>query len=90
MNSQVTNQINQAGHLTIGGVDSLELAKEYGTPLVVYDVSQIRNQIRAFKKVFEEEQVNYAVSYASKAFASIAMYQVANEDHYIAAFPKSQ
>lgn len=78
MNSQITNQINQAGHLTIGGVDSLKLAKEYGTPLVVYDVSQIRNQIRAFKKVFEEEQVKYAVSYASKAFASIAMYQVAN------------
>lgn len=80
MNSQITNQINQAGHLTIGGVDSLKLAKEYGTPLVVYDISQIRNQIRAFKKVFEEEQVNYAVSYASKAFASIAMYQVANEE----------
>lgn len=80
MNSQITNQINQAGHLTIGGVDSLKLAKEYRTPLVVYDVSQIRNQIRAFKKVFEEEQVNYAVSYASKAFASIAMYQVANEE----------
>ncbi|OYS07138.1 diaminopimelate decarboxylase [Lactobacillus johnsonii] len=80
MNSQITNQINQAGHLTIGGVDSLKLAKEYGTPSVVYDVSQIRNQIRAFKKVFEEEQVNYAVSYASKAFASIAMYQVANEE----------
>ncbi|MBU5318021.1 diaminopimelate decarboxylase [Lactobacillus johnsonii] len=80
MNSQITNQINQAGHLTIGGVDSLKLAKEYGTPLVVYDVSQIRNQIRAFKKVFEEEQVNYAVSYASKTFASIAMYQVANEE----------
>lgn len=80
MNSQITNQINQAGHLTIGGVDSLKLAKEYGTPLVVYDVGQIRNQIRAFKKVFEEEQVNYAVSYASKAFASIAMYQVANEE----------
>lgn len=80
MNSQITNQINKAGHLIIGGVDSLKLAKEYGTPLVVYDVSQIRNQIRAFKKVFEEEQVNYAVSYASKAFALIAMYQVANEE----------
>lgn len=80
MNSQITNQINKAGHLIIGGVDSLKLAKEYGTPLVVYDVSQIRNQIRAFKKVFEEEQVNYAVSYASKAFASIAIYQVANEE----------
>lgn len=80
MNSQVTNQINQVGHLTIGGVDSIDLAREYGTPLVVYDVNQIRHQIRAFKKVFEEEQVDYAVSYASKAFAAIAMYQVASEE----------
>ena len=78
MNSQILeNQINQAGHLTIDGVDTVELAKKYGTPLVVYDVEQIRNQIRAFKKVFEEENVKYAVSYASKAFACIAMYQVA-------------
>ena len=77
MNSQIApDQINAAGHLTIGGVDSLELAKEYGTPLVVYDVAQIRRQIRAFKKVFEQRQVDYAVSYASKAFAAIAMYQV--------------
>ncbi|MCF0119457.1 MAG: diaminopimelate decarboxylase, partial [Limosilactobacillus mucosae] len=66
MNSQIApDQINAAGHLTIGGVDSLELAKEYGTPLVVYDVAQIRRQIRAFKKVFEQRQVDYAVSYAS-------------------------
>ena len=35
-----------------------------------------RNQIRAFKQVFEENSVDYAVSYASKAFSAIAMYQV--------------
>lgn len=81
MNPQIlANQINEKGHLTISGVDTVDLAAKYGTPLVVYDVEQIRNQIRAFKKVFEEEQVNYAVSYASKAFACIAMYQVANEE----------
>ena len=81
MNPQIlANQISEKGHLTIGGVDTVDLAKEYGTPLVVYDVEQIRNQIRAFKKVFEEEKVAYAVSYASKAFACIAMYQVANEE----------
>ena len=81
MNPQIlANQINEKGHLTIGGVDTVDLAKEYGTPLVVYDVEQIRNQIRAFKKVFKEEKVAYAVSYASKAFACIAMYQVANEE----------
>lgn len=81
MNSQISkDQINQVGHLTIGGVDTIELAKKYGTPLVVYDVKQIRDQIRAFKNVFDEENVNYAVSYASKAFAGIAMYQVAKEE----------
>lgn len=78
MNQQITaQQLNAAGHLTIGGCDALELAHEYGTPLVVYDVAQIRQQIRSFRKVFEENNVDYAVSYASKAFAAIAMYQVA-------------
>ncbi|TDM81210.1 diaminopimelate decarboxylase [Lactobacillus crispatus] len=81
MNSQIAvDQINEQGHLTIGGVDIVELAQKYGTPLVVYDVDQIRRQIRAFKKVFEEENMAYAVSYASKAFAAIAMYQVIAEE----------
>lgn len=81
MNSQIKpDQINAAGHLTIGGVDSLELAQNFGTPLVVYDVEKIRKQIRAFKQVFEEENVEYAVSYASKAFATIAMYQVCEQE----------
>ncbi|GAA3637830.1 diaminopimelate decarboxylase [Lactobacillus hamsteri] len=81
MNSQIReNQISQNGHLIIGGVDSVELAHQYGTPLVVYDVEKIRQQIRAFKQIFEEENVDYAISYASKAFSAIAMYQVANEE----------
>ncbi|EEJ72219.1 diaminopimelate decarboxylase [Lactobacillus ultunensis] len=81
MNPQISvDQINEQGHLTIGGVDLVELAKKYGTPLIVYDVEQIRHQIRAFKKVFEEEGVKYAVSYASKAFSCVAMYQVAEQE----------
>ena len=77
MNEQISDQqLNAAGHLTIGGCDAVDLAHRFGTPLVVYDVQQIRNQIRAFKRVFEENSVDYAVSYASKAFSAIAMYQV--------------
>ena len=72
--------INAAGHLQIGGVDALDLAHKYGTPLVVYDVDKIRATFRAFKRVFEEEKVPYAVSYASKAFCAIAIYQVINEE----------
>lgn len=77
MNEQITDQqLNAAGHLMIGGCDAVDLAHQFGTPLVVYDVQQIRQQIRAFKRVFEENSVDYAVSYASKAFSAIAMYQV--------------
>ena len=31
-------QVNAQGHLTIGGQDTVELAKQYGTPLYVMDV----------------------------------------------------
>lgn len=72
-------QTNAQGHLTIGGVDALELAKKFGTPLVVYDIQKIRRQFQAFQNAFEKEQVDYAISYASKAFATIAIYQVINK-----------
>lgn len=71
---------NDQGHLTIEGVDAVELAKEYGTPLYVYDVSHIRRTMRAFKAIFEKENVPYVVSYASKAFATKAIYQVAQQE----------
>ena len=72
-------QTNAQGHLTIGGVDALELAKKFGTPLVVYDVQKIKQQFQAFQTAFKKEQVDYAISYASKAFATIAIYQIINK-----------
>ena len=53
-------QTNAQGHLAIGGVDALKLAKEFGTPLVVYDVQKIKQQFQAFQKAFAEESVNYS------------------------------
>lgn len=35
-------KVNGQGHLTIGGCDTVELAKEYGTPLYVLDESGVR------------------------------------------------
>lgn len=72
-------QTNDQGHLMIGGVDALKLAENFGTPLVVYDVAQIRKQFNALKQAFVAGQVDYAISYASKAFTSIAIYQVISE-----------
>lgn len=68
------------GHLILGGVDSVELAHKYGTPLVVYDVQEIREQIKRFKSTFEKSGLKYEISYASKAFATVAMYQVLKQE----------
>lgn len=70
---------NAAGHLLLGGVDTVELAQTYGTPLVVYDVAAIRQQIQAFKESLQANGLRYQVSYASKAFATVAMYQLVTQ-----------
>ena len=40
--------VNQLGHLTIGGYDTVELAQSYGTPLYVMDEMQIRENCRKY------------------------------------------
>ncbi|SHN20304.1 diaminopimelate decarboxylase [Gracilibacillus kekensis] len=73
--------VNAQGHLTIGGLDSIELANKYGTPLFVYDVEKIRQNARAFVDTFREQGIKAQVAYASKAFSSIAMIQVAKQEN---------
>ncbi|GIN55691.1 diaminopimelate decarboxylase [Lederbergia ruris] len=75
-----TAVINRLGHLEIGGVDTVTLAEKYGTPLYVYDVALIRNRARAFKKTFENMGVKAQVAYASKAFSTVAMIQLVEEE----------
>lgn len=75
-----TQTINEKGHLTIGGADSVDLAKTYGTPLYVYDVHLFRERARAFQQTFKNAGIGYQVAYASKAFSTIAIYQVAAEE----------
>lgn len=72
--------VNQAGNLEIGGVDAIELANQYGTPLYVYDIALIRERARGFKREFEKQGVKAQVAYASKAFSTIAMTQLAAEE----------
>ncbi|HLR80025.1 MAG TPA: diaminopimelate decarboxylase [Bacillota bacterium] len=72
--------VNENGHLDIDGADAVELANKYGTPLYVYDVSHIRKNCRAFVDAFKKSGVNFQVAYASKAFSSIAIVQVIEEE----------
>ncbi|MGE8204387.1 diaminopimelate decarboxylase [Heyndrickxia sp. NPDC080065] len=75
-----TSKINEKGHLEIGGVDTVDLAKKHGTPLYVYDVSLIRERARGFKRTFDKLGIKSQVAYASKAFSSIAMLSLVNEE----------
>ncbi|MGX1900861.1 diaminopimelate decarboxylase [Thermolongibacillus altinsuensis] len=75
-----TSRVNERGHLEIGGVDTIELAKTYGTPLYVYDVALIRKRARAFKQTFEKHGLRAQVAYASKAFSAIAIVQLMAEE----------
>ncbi|MDF7668822.1 diaminopimelate decarboxylase [Lactobacillus sp. ESL0703] len=76
--------VNSQGHLSIGGCDAIDLASDFGTPLYVYDVSLIRQQLQQFHKAFKKAGVKYAISYASKAFSIRAIDQViAQEDGHL-------
>lgn len=73
--------INDKGHLEIGNIDTVNLAKKYGTPLYVYDVTKIRQNCQAFLQAFKKHNIKAQVAYASKAFSSIAMLQVIAEEN---------
>lgn len=75
-----TQKILENGHLSIGGVDAVELANVYGTPLFVYDLELIRKRARGFIDTFKKYGVKAEVAYASKAFSCIAIYQFAKEE----------
>ncbi|MEA1944777.1 MAG: diaminopimelate decarboxylase [Euryarchaeota archaeon] len=50
----------QNHHLTIGGVDAVSLADEYGAPLYVTDEQRIRRNFRTFKEAFPDADIYYA------------------------------
>ena len=75
-----TQSIDEQGQLTIGGTSAMTLANTYGTPLFVYDTALIKERARAFMQTFENAGVKAQVAYASKAFSSIAMYQLAAKE----------
>ena len=48
----ITTEINEKGHLCIGGCDLVELAEKYDTPLYIYDEDTIRSMCQEYKKAF--------------------------------------
>ncbi len=73
--------VNEKGHLTAGGIDTVELAKKYGTPLYVMDEQLIRKACRSFKSSIDKFYGgNGLVCYASKAFCCKEMCRIMKEE----------
>ncbi len=59
---------------TVQGVDLLEIAEQFGTPLYVYDADKITSQIQNLKSAFSKLPVK--LKYATKALSNINILKV--------------
>ncbi|GCF93057.1 diaminopimelate decarboxylase [Enterococcus florum] len=64
------------GHLIWDGCDTVELAKEYGTPLYVFSQTMIEERLQELQRDFVDKYENVRVAYASKAFSTLAMMKI--------------
>ena len=73
--------VNEKNHLVIGKNDTVELAKEYGTPLYVIDEDLVRENCRVYKNAVDKYyDGNGLILYASKAFSTKFIYKVVKEE----------
>ncbi len=73
--------VNDAGRLCVAGYDTVELALEYGTPLLLLDENMVRARCRAYREAAAESfPAGSLPLYASKALSFKRMYQIADEE----------
>ena len=65
----------QDGRLRVGGCLVADLAREYGTPLVILDRATFEGRARAYAAALSPSQVNYA----GKAFCCVAICELLDE-----------
>ncbi len=78
----MTVSYNKSGELTLAGTSLKTLAQSFGTPTIVYDEAQIRNQMRRYHSAFQQNDIGYVLSYASKAFTCIQMVKLAQSEDF--------
>jgi len=76
----LTTKINNLGHICIGGCDVTDLAREFGTPLYIFDEFTLRHRCHEFKNEFGRCYPNTMVIYAAKAFLNRAFATILKEE----------
>ncbi len=75
------SRLNEAGHLEVGGCDTLELAREFGTPAYVVAEDDLRARARAFLAAGAQAgHEDFNVVFASKAFPCTAVLSLFAEE----------
>lgn len=69
------------GRLAFSGMDTVELAEKYGTPLYLIDENRIREKCREYKAAVEKYFGNESLPlYASKALCYRDIYRIINDE----------
>jgi diaminopimelate decarboxylase len=76
----LTAAVNEAGHLSLGGCDAVELARDFGTPLYVFDEETLRERCRDFQSQFRARYPDTVVAYAAKAYLGRALAAIVAEE----------
>lgn len=76
----LTTEVNSQDHLCIGGCDVVDMAREFGTPLYLFDEFTLRYKCREFKTEFSKYYPDTLVIYASKAFLNRALALILEEE----------
>ncbi|MBO5454399.1 MAG: diaminopimelate decarboxylase [Clostridia bacterium] len=69
------------GNLHFAGMNTLTLAKKYGTPLYLMDEERIRENCRIYKNALGKLYDNFTVLYASKACSFKRIYEIMKEEN---------
>jgi diaminopimelate decarboxylase len=67
--------VDRRGRLSVGGIEVLEIVKQVGTPVFIYDEEHLRRRCREAVSAWGD-----GVAYASKAFLCKAMARVASDE----------
>jgi diaminopimelate decarboxylase len=71
---------NARGEMTIGGVSVVEIVRDHGTPVYIYDEYTLRQSMRAARDAFAAAYPSSRVVYAGKAFLAKALVEMLVED----------
>ena len=71
----LTTRLTGDGSVAVGGLDLLTIARDFGTPVFVYDVEHLRHNMTRARDVFGD-----GVAYATKAFLCKSLARLAYEN----------